>query len=85
MLATDRSDVPGRVQIIASGTVREAQVPLMDMEQCREFAIAGKVTPCPDDMPGIAAPPHVALPPPHQAASDLGFVLYLRPDGHPAR
>ena len=76
------SDVPGRVQIIASGTVREAQVPLMDMEQCRELAVSGTVTPCPEDMPGIAQVSHVPLKALPQAASDLAFVL-PSPPGRP--
>jgi hypothetical protein len=76
------SDVPGRVQIIASGTVREAQVPLMDFEQCRDMAVSGTVTPCPDDMPGIGHVLHVPLPPPPQTVSDLGFVLG-QPTGRP--
>jgi hypothetical protein len=76
------SDVPGRVQIIASGTVREAQVPLMDFEQCRELAVAGTVTPCPDGMPGIARVSHVPLPSPSDTASDLPFVLG-QPSGRP--
>ena len=76
------SDVPGRVQIIASGTVREAQVPLMDFEQCRELAVSGTVTPCPDDMPGIAQVRRVALEAPSQRASDMGFVL-PSPPGRP--
>jgi len=49
--------VPGRVQCIASGGVSETQVPLMDLEQVRELALGGTVTPCPADMPGIAARP----------------------------
>ena len=77
------SDVPGRVQIIASGTVREAQVPLMDFEQCRELAVSGTVTPCPDDMPGIGHVSRVPLPPPPDTASDLPFVLG-QPSGRPA-
>jgi hypothetical protein len=44
--------VLGRVQCIASGGVSEAQVPLMDLEQVREQACAGVVTPCPVGMPG---------------------------------
>jgi len=76
------SDVPGRVQIIASGTVREAQVPLMDFEQCRELAISGTVTPCPDGMPGIGDVARVPLPPPPNTASDLPFVLG-QPSGRP--
>ena len=76
------SDVPGRVQIIASGTVREAQVPLMDMEQCRELAVSGTVTPCPPDMPGIGHVPHVPLDSSPHVASDLPFVLG-QPPGRP--
>ena len=76
------SDVPGRVQIIASGTVREAQVPLMDFEQCRDLAVSGIVTPCPDDMPGIAAASYVPLAPPPHGVSDLPFVVG-QPSGRP--
>jgi hypothetical protein len=76
------SDVPGRVQVIASGSVREAQVPLMDLEECREMAVAGIVTPCPDDMPGIAPAGRVLLPASPESASDLGFVLG-QPAGRP--
>ena len=81
------SDVPGRVQIIASGTVREAQVPLMDFEQCRELAVSGAVTPCPPDMPGIGNAGGVALPSPLHGGSDVGFVVRHgippgRPPGH---
>jgi len=76
------SDIPGRVQVIASGTVREAQVPLMDFEQCRELALSGIVTPCPPEMPGIGNVVRVPLlrssPPP----ADLPFVLG-QPPGRP--
>lgn len=48
------SDIPGRVQVVASGTVREAQVPLMDFEQVRDLAVSGAVTRCPPGMPGIS-------------------------------
>lgn len=56
------SDIPGRVQVIASGVVREAQVPLMDMEQCRELALSGTVTRCPVGMPGVGHVVRVPLP-----------------------
>ena len=69
------SDIPGRVQVVASGTVREAQVPLMDLDKCREYAIAGDVTECPDGMPGIGDVARVALPPTPSSASDMGFVV----------
>lgn len=72
------SDIPGRVQIIASGTVREAQVPLMDFEQVRKDAVSGIVAACPADMPGIASSSYVPLPTPPRGGSDLPFVL-----GHP--
>jgi len=72
--------VPGRVQCIASGGVQETQVPLMDLEQVRELALAGTVTRCPADMPGITAQPcpaQVGVPAP--AAIDISpdqpFVL----------
>jgi hypothetical protein len=70
------SDVPGRIQVIASGSVHEAQVPLMDFGQVRELAVSGTVTPCPADMPGkglVAPVPLRQLPPPE--APDLPFVL----------
>jgi hypothetical protein len=57
--------VPGRVQCIASGGVSETQVPLMDLEQVRELALGGTVTPCPAGMPGITAgvqPAQVGVP-----------------------
>jgi hypothetical protein len=76
------SDVPGRVQIIASGSVREAQVPLMDFEQCRELAVSGTVTPCPDGMPGIGQRSHVPLLTSSQQAPDQQFVL-PSPSGRP--
>jgi hypothetical protein len=75
-------DTPGRVQVVTGGTVREAQVPLMDLGQCRELALAGSVTPCPPDMPGIAPGP--AVPAIEQAnnGSDQGVVLgRARPPG----
>src|SRR6185312_17211745 len=34
----------------------------MDLEEVRELAVAGVVTPCPSGMPGIAVPDRVALP-----------------------
>jgi hypothetical protein len=78
------SDVPGRVQVIASGTAREAQVPLMDMGQCRELAVDGTVTRCPDDMPGIAGVARVPLPASPSNASEQGFVLgHGSPPGRP--
>jgi hypothetical protein len=55
-------DVIGRVQCVAGATISEAQTPLMDLEQVRELAVAGVVTPCPAGMPGIAVPHRVALP-----------------------
>ena len=77
------SDVPGRVQVIASGTVREAQVPLMDMERCREMAASGTVTPCPPDMPGIGHVLRVPVLSPSDSASDQGFVLGQSPSRPP--
>jgi len=68
--------VPGRVQCIASGGVSETQVPLMDLEQVRELAVAGTVTPCPDGMPGITRstqPAHVGVS--TAAAIDMGADL----------
>jgi len=68
--------VPGRVQCIASGGVSETQVPLMDLEQVRELAVAGTVTPCPAGMPGItrgAQPAHVGVS--TAAAIDMGTDL----------
>jgi hypothetical protein len=55
-------DVIGRVQCVAGATISEAQTPLMDLEQVRELAVAGVVTPCPAGMPGIAVPVRTALP-----------------------
>lgn len=46
------SRVPGRWQQLASGEVTEVQVPYVDMEQARELAVGGLVTPCPAGMPG---------------------------------
>ena len=46
------SRVPGRWQQLASGEVTEVQVPYVDMEQARELAVGGVVTPCPPGMPG---------------------------------
>ena len=68
-------DTPGRVQVVTGGTVREAQVPLMDLGQCRELALAGAVTPCPDDMPGIAPGPAVPAIEQLNSGPDQGFVL----------
>lgn len=69
-------DTPGRVQVVTGGTVREAQVPLMDLAQCRELALSGTVTPCPADMPGITASPVAVLPAGRSDnGSDQGFVL----------
>ena len=61
----------GRVQVVTGGAVREAQVPLMDLGQCRELALAGTVTRCPDDMPGIAPGP--AVPAIEQPVRDGGL------------
>lgn len=55
-------EVAGRVQCVAGATINEVQTPLMDLEQVRELAVAGVVTPCPAGMPGIAVPDRVALP-----------------------
>jgi hypothetical protein len=61
------SRVPGRWQQLASGEVTEVQVPYVDMEQARELAVGGTVTPCPPGMPGRAGVatvrPRLALPP----------------------
>ena len=61
------SRVQGRWQVIASGEVTEVQVPYVDMEQARELAVGGVVTPCPPGMPGRAGVatvrPRLALPP----------------------
>ena len=76
------STVPGRVQVIASGSVREAQVPLVDFEHCRELVVSGTVTPCPDGMPGIGDVSRVALPASPHVASEQGFVLG-QPPGRP--
>ena len=77
------SDIPGRVQVIASGTVRECQVPLMDFDHCRELAVSGTVTRCPDDMPGIAGVLGVPLLEPSKNGPDQGFVLVH--GGNPGR
>ena len=77
------SDIPGRVQVIASGSVKEAQVPLIDTEWCREEAVSGIVTACPADMPGIANVARVALPAVSDTASELGFVLGHAPGRPP--
>jgi hypothetical protein len=45
-------DVPGRIQLVMARGVREVQTPLIDLEQARELAMAGIVTPCPAGMPG---------------------------------
>jgi hypothetical protein len=69
------SRVPGRWQQLASGEVTEVQVPYVDMEQARELAVGGTVTPCPPGMPGRAGVPSVrrlALPP---GASDQRVVV----------
>jgi hypothetical protein len=55
-------EVDGRVQCVAGASVNEAQTPLMDLEQARELAVAGVVTPCPAGMPGITVPDRIALP-----------------------
>jgi hypothetical protein len=72
--------VDGRVQCIAGPTVSETQTPLMDLEQVRELAVAGVVTPCPAGMPGIAVPDRALIP---VGASDLrvsqGHVPELAP------
>lgn len=62
--------VTGRIQCIAGPTVSETQTPLMDLEQVRELAVGGVVTPCPAGMPGIAVPGRIALP---IGGSDLGM------------
>ena len=82
--------VPGRVQCLTSGTVREAQVPLMDLEQARELAVGGVVTPCPAGMPGIsreAVAPHLvpASRAPVTWPSDQGLSLGQGPVVPPAR
>ena len=81
--------VPGRVQCLASGAVRETQVPLMDLEQVRELAVSGAVTPCPAGMPGAAPDRELVgtvVPPGHNSAgnsaisgSDLGLSIVTRP------
>jgi hypothetical protein len=53
------SRVPGRWQQLASGEVTEVQVPYLDMEQARELATGGTVTPCPAGMPGRSGTLHV--------------------------
>jgi hypothetical protein len=60
------SRVPGRWQLIVSGEVIEVQVPYVDMEQARELAVGGTVTPCPPGMPGragVLSVRRLALPP----------------------
>lgn len=53
--------VPGRVQVLASAEVHEAQVPLVDFGLIRELAISGTVTTCPAGMPGRLDAPHVPV------------------------
>jgi hypothetical protein len=69
------SRVPGRWQQLASGEVTEVQVPYVDMEQARELAVGGVVTPCPPGMPGragaVTVRPRLALPP---GASDQRII-----------
>lgn len=78
------SDIPGRIQCIASGVVHEAQVPLMDMEQVRELAVSGTVTECPADMPGIGTVARVPLLAASSGGPGQGFVLgHGRPPGRP--
>lgn len=67
--------VPGRVQCIASGGVREAQVPYVDIKEdtslLRELAVSGTVTPCPAGMPGAAPGRELAgIPVPGRTAID---------------
>lgn len=69
------SDIPGRVQVIASGVVREAQVPLMDLQRVRQLALSGAVTNCPVDMPGASRQLRVPALAPIQVAPDQGVVL----------
>ena len=66
---------PGRVQVVTGGEVREAQVPLMDLGQCRELAVSGTVTSCAEHMPML--PPGLAVPPDaiSDTRPDLGIVL----------
>lgn len=45
-------EVPGRIQLVMARGVREVQTPLIDLEQARELAMSGVVTPCPAGMPG---------------------------------
>ena len=70
------SRVPGRWQQLASGEVTEVQVPYLDMEQARELATGGIVTPCPAGMPGrsgaLTVVPGSLMP---LDASDQGFVV----------
>ena len=69
------SRVPGRWQQLASGEVTEVQVPYVDMEQARELAVSGTVTPCPAGMPGRAGGMSVSPPAPSHGAPDQRLVL----------
>jgi hypothetical protein len=69
--------VLGRVQVVASGTVRETQIPLVDLGQARELVLAGTITPCPAGMPGAVAvtgSPRIA-----HTAPEQGFVTVTDP------
>jgi hypothetical protein len=66
---------PGRWQCLASGEVTETQVPWIDMEQARELAVSGVVTPCPAGMPGRAGAMSVPPSAPSQPGSDLQVVV----------
>lgn len=69
--------VTGRWQQLASGVVSEVQVPYVDMEQARDLATGGIVTPIPAGMPGraIGAPLSVPALPPGQSSPDLHVVV----------
>jgi hypothetical protein len=75
------SGVPGRVQVIASGTVRETQIAYATGTQARELAMAGTVTPCPAGMPGAQGPAVTGTPRPALGDSTAGQPCFPVTDG----
>lgn len=51
--------VPGRIQVVTAGGVREVQTPLMDPVHARELVLAGPLAALPPGMPCAPRPPGV--------------------------
>ena len=54
------SDINGRVQVVASGKVRQTQVASVTLAEARALALDGIVTPLPAGMPGATQVPAFA-------------------------